>query len=140
MGVPLRGSRVGHFVRFDRFGHYGHIDQFDCFFFPSGHFRLCGFGLLTINEFFLALIYFSFTPPALAQPCNFSNGLSLTHLETCAGIINYFCNLLQNKKKFPGRDRTSPFSLIFGIILAKSYFTYLNYSLRLTVEQMNAVV
>lgn len=65
MRVPLRGSRVGHFVRFDRFGHCGHIDKFDCFFF-SGHFGLGGFGLFTINEFFLALIYFSFTPPALA--------------------------------------------------------------------------
>ena len=65
MRVPLRGSRVSHFVRFDRFGHCGHIDQFDCFFF-SGHFGLGGFGLFTINECFLALIYFSFTPPALA--------------------------------------------------------------------------
>ena len=65
MRVPLRGSPVGHFVRFDRFGHCGHIDQFDCFFF-SGHFGLGGFGFFTINEFFLALIYFSFTHLALA--------------------------------------------------------------------------
>ena len=62
MRVPLRGSRVGHFVRF---GHCGHIDQFDCFFF-SGHYGLGGFGLFTLNEFFLALIYFSFTPSAPA--------------------------------------------------------------------------
>ena len=59
MGVPLRGSRVGHFVRFDRFGHCGHIDQFDAFS------SLVTFGLLTISEFFLALMYFSFTPLAL---------------------------------------------------------------------------
>lgn len=88
MRVPLRGSRVGHFVRFDRFGHCGHIDQFDCFFF-SGHFGLGGFGFFTINEFFLALIYFF---------------------------------------------RSSPFPSMFGIILAKSYFNYLNYSLRLADE------
>ena len=65
MRVPLRGSRVAHFVRFDRFGHCGHIDQFDCFFF-SGHFGLGGFGLFTINEFFPCFNIFFFYPPALA--------------------------------------------------------------------------
>ena len=44
MGVPLRVSRVGHFVRFNRFGNCGHIDQFDRFFL-SGHFSLGGFWL-----------------------------------------------------------------------------------------------
>lgn len=134
MGVPLRGSRVGHFVRFDRFGRCGHIDQFDRFFL-SGHFGLGGQWASHYKRIFPSFNIIFCYP---SSPVDFQMVCPLHRLETCAGIINNFCNFLQNKKKFPGRDRSSPFSPIFAIILAKSYFIYLNYSLRLADEQTNA--